>query len=101
MANWQTSLEYLEKAIKVTAFGTEAGCDAVKNARFSGADPVEIGMRYASSEQKAEWRRIAEPLTTCGISEIETRAKQIIGLCVASPRGSGGGAQKRWWQFWK
>ena len=83
MADLQTSIEYLERAIGAMALAVDEG-------RRPRADRVAIGTRHASPEQKAQWREIAEPLTTCGIADVERRAKRVLGLLTSKP----------WWKFW-
>ena len=75
----ERSLSYLEHAITVAAFGTEEGRDAFLTTHGS-EDLLEIAMRHASPTLRADYIQAAQPLATCGIQEVEARAKQIIAL---------------------
>lgn len=73
----ERSLSYLEHAITVAGFGTEEGRDAFLSTH-GDEDLVEIAMRHIPPTMRADYIEAAQPLSKCGIPEVETRAKQII-----------------------
>jgi hypothetical protein len=77
MSNYLRSLRYLEHSITVAAFGTDAGRGAFAE-HDEGEDLVEVAMRHAPAELRAEYIRAAEPLSICGVPEVEARAKEIL-----------------------
>jgi hypothetical protein len=75
----ERSLKYLEHAITVAAFGTEEGRAAFVSTH-SGEDLVEVAMRHCTPSMRRDYIRAAQPLSTCGIPDVEARAKQIIAF---------------------
>jgi hypothetical protein len=75
----ERSLGYLEHAITIAAFGTEEARDAFLSAH-AGEDLVEIAMRHIAPDLRGDYVTAAQPLTECGIPEVEARAKQIIAF---------------------
>ncbi len=78
MADWVTSITYLEKSIRAMSFATEEGRAMARAGDQAGC--LEIGIRGADRESRAQWEKVAAPLATCGVSDVEQRAKRILDL---------------------
>lgn len=84
MPDFEKSLEYLERAIRTMALATQRGQKLLEEDGYWGATNATYRnrlfaycIRRATKHERAEWKRLADNLTKCGVEHVEKRAAEL------------------------